>query len=302
MSIEVRTADGIAEVIIDFPPVNALPVQGWRDLAAAVTAAGAEPATRAVILAAEGRGFCAGVDIKEMQRTAGHDALLGASQGCFAAFAAVYECPVPVIAAVHGFCLGGGVGLAGNADIVIAAEDATFGLPEVDRGALGAATHLARLVPQPLMRAMVYTCRTVTARQLLAFGTVLEVVPREELRERRASASRRDRGQGPGRHPAGEAVAERHRPGRRQALLPVRAGLHLRAQPGRCRDRARQAFLDGMASRRGAASPGSEERGRRRRGRGGRLSARAAGAWAAGGSFPPGGERGVVPRASTDPR
>jgi len=181
VSIEVRSAGGIAEVVIDFPPVNALPVQGWRDLAAAVEAAGADPGARAVILAAEGRGFCAGVDVKEIQRE-GHAALLGANQGCFAAFAAVYDCPVPVIAAVHGFCLGGGVGLAGNADIVIAADDATFGLPEVDRGALGAATHLARLVPQPLMRAMVYTCRTVTARQLLAFGTVLDVVPREDLR------------------------------------------------------------------------------------------------------------------------
>ena len=186
MSVQVRSADGIAEVVIDFPPVNALPVQGWLDLAAAVAAAGADPATRALILAAEGRGFCAGVDIKEMQRArsrqGGHEALLGANNGCFAAFAAVYDCPVPVIAAVHGFCLGGGVGLAGSADIVIAAEDATFGLPEVDRGALGAATHLARLVPQPLMRAMVYTCRTITARQLLAFGTVLDVVPKRELR------------------------------------------------------------------------------------------------------------------------
>ena len=69
MSVEVRTADGIAEVVIDFPPVNALPVQGWYDLAAAVAAAGADKSTRAVILAAAGRGFCAGVDIKEMQRT-----------------------------------------------------------------------------------------------------------------------------------------------------------------------------------------------------------------------------------------
>ena len=177
-----QSADGIAEVVIDFPPVNALPVRGWHDLAAAVTAAGADPETRVVILSATGRGFCAGVDIKEMQRLAGHEGILGASQGCFAAFAAVYDCPVPVIAAVHGFCLGGGIGLAGNADVVIAAEDATFGLPEVDRGALGAATHLARLVPQQLMRAMVYTCRTVTARELLSFGSVLEVVPRGELR------------------------------------------------------------------------------------------------------------------------
>jgi len=178
----VQSADGIAEVVIDFPPVNALPVRGWHDLAAAVTAAGADPETRVVILSATGRGFCAGVDIKEMQRLSGHEGILGASQGCFDAFAAVYDCPVPVIAAVHGFCLGGGIGLAGNADVVIAAEDATFGLPEVDRGALGAATHLARLVPQQLMRAMVYTCRTVTARELLSFGSVLEVVPRGELR------------------------------------------------------------------------------------------------------------------------
>src|ERR1041385_1785481 len=127
MSVEVSVADGVAEVVIDFPPVNALPVRGWYDLAAAVTEAGADPATRVVVLAAEGRGFCAGVDIKEMQRTAGHDALVGANSGCAAAFAAVYDCPVPVIAAVHGFCLGGGVGLAGNADIVMRSEERRVG-------------------------------------------------------------------------------------------------------------------------------------------------------------------------------
>jgi len=182
MGIELRTSGGIAEVIINFPPVNALPVQGWFDLAGVVAAAGGDAAVRAVVIAAEGRGFCAGVDIKQMQQSPGHEALVGASRGCFAAFAAVYDCPVPVIAAVQGFCLGGGVGLAGNSDMVIAADDATFGLPEVDRGALGAATHLSRLVPQQLMRTMVYTCRTVTAQQLHGFGTVLDVVPTAGLR------------------------------------------------------------------------------------------------------------------------
>ncbi|MEU4831869.1 enoyl-CoA hydratase family protein [Streptosporangium sp. NPDC023615] len=172
----------VAEVVVDVPPVNALPVSGWFELAEAVREAGRDPATRVVVLRAEGRGFNAGVDVKEMQATAGHTALVGANRGCFAAFAAVYECEVPVIAAVHGFCLGGGVGLAGNADIVVASDDAYFGLPEVDRGALGAATHLARLVPQHLMRAMVYTCRTVTAAELRAFGSVLEVAPRDRLR------------------------------------------------------------------------------------------------------------------------
>ncbi|MEU7907126.1 enoyl-CoA hydratase family protein [Actinoplanes sp. NPDC049118] len=173
----------IAEVVIDFPPVNAVPAAGWLALADALNAAGADPDTRVVVLAALGRGFCAGVDIKEMQATAGHDALLAANRGCAAAFAAVYDCPVPVIAAVHGFCLGGGVGLIGNADLIVAADDATVGLPEVDRGALGAATHLARLVPHQLMRTMVYTCRTVSAQDLYRFGTVLEVVPAHLLRD-----------------------------------------------------------------------------------------------------------------------
>src|SRR6185312_16757828 len=114
---------GVAEIVMDNPPVNALPVAGWFALAAALDAAGADPAVRAVVLRAEGRGFNAGVDIKELQAATGFEALIGANRGCFAAFAAVYECAVPVIAAVNGYCLGGGVGLVGNADIVVAADD-----------------------------------------------------------------------------------------------------------------------------------------------------------------------------------
>jgi enoyl-CoA hydratase len=177
-----RHDNGVVEVVVDLPPVNALPVQGWFDLATAVTEAGADKATRAVVLRAEGRGFNAGVDIKEFQRDETFQSLVGANRGCFAAFAAVYECPVPVVTAVQGFCLGGGIGLAGNSDIVIASDDATFGLPEVDRGALGAATHLSRLVPLHKARAMVYTSATATAAELKEFGSVLHVVPKDELR------------------------------------------------------------------------------------------------------------------------
>ncbi len=173
---------GIAEVVIDHPPVNALDVAGWFQLAASVTDAGRIPDNRVVILRAEGRGFCAGVDIKEIQ-SRGDEALIGANRGCFAAFAAVYECEVPVIAAVQGFCLGGGIGIVGNSDIVVASDDATFGLPEVDRGALGAATHLSRLVPQHRMRSMVYTAKPATAAELHRYGSVLRLVPPEELVE-----------------------------------------------------------------------------------------------------------------------
>jgi len=176
-------ADGIAEVVMDHPPVNALTVAGWFELADALIALGRDPEARVVVLRAEGRGFNAGVDIKEMQATEGFNALLGANRGCAAAFAAVYDCPVPVVAAVNGYCLGGGIGLVGNADVIIAADDATFGLPEVDRGALGAATHLSRLVPQHKMRAMVYTSATATAQELHHFGSVLRVVPAAELRD-----------------------------------------------------------------------------------------------------------------------
>lgn len=146
---------GITEVIIDAPPVNALNVAGWFDLADQLLAAGRDPECRVVILRSEGRGFQAGVDIKEIQEK-GDEALVGCNRGCFAAFAAVYDCEVPVIASVGGYCLGGGIGLVGNADMIVASDDATFGLPEVDRGALGAA-------------------------ELALYGSIWKVTPRDEL-------------------------------------------------------------------------------------------------------------------------
>ncbi|HET9730864.1 MAG TPA: enoyl-CoA hydratase family protein [Acidimicrobiia bacterium] len=169
----------VAIITIDNPPVNALPVAGWFELADAIRSAGRD--ARVVILRAEGKGFQAGVDIKELAADGTNNALLGVNRGCYEAFAAVYDCEAPVIAAVQGYCVGGGVGLAGNADIVIASDDATFGLPEVDRGALGVATHLARFVPQHKLRAMFLMGTTITAHELLAFGTIERVVPREQL-------------------------------------------------------------------------------------------------------------------------
>ena len=180
VSSELRP-DGIRVVTMDHPPVNALTVQGWYDVAAALDEASKDLATHVVVLRAEGKGYNAGVDIKEMQHTTGFDALIGANKGCFAAFKAVYECAVPVIAAVNGFCVGGGVGLVGNADIVVASEDAYFGVPEVKQGALGAATHMARLVPQQMMRALYFTAATIPATELHRFGSVYRLAPREEL-------------------------------------------------------------------------------------------------------------------------
>jgi enoyl-CoA hydratase len=174
--------DHVAEIVIDNPPVNALPVQGWFDLAAAVRDAGRDPTVHAVVVAAEGKGFQAGVDIKELADDPTHRSLIEVNRGCWETFRAVYECEVPVIAAVHGYCLGGGIGIAGNADVLVASDDATFAIPEIDRGALGVATHMRRLVPEKKMRALYFTGGSVTAADLLAFGTCERVVPRAELR------------------------------------------------------------------------------------------------------------------------
>lgn len=172
----------IADLVLDFPPVNALPIQAWLDLAKLLREIGKQSDVRVVILSAEGRGFCAGPDMKELAG-GGPEALVDVNRACWEAFAAVYECEVPVIAAVQGHCVGGGIGLVGNADIIVAAQDAQFGLPEVDRGALGAATHLSRLVPAHRMRALFYTAENVSAQELKEYGSVLEVVPRDRLRE-----------------------------------------------------------------------------------------------------------------------
>ena len=132
-----------------------------------------------VLIRAEGRGFQAGVDVKEL--AADGTKIVEVNRGCYDTFAAIYDCPVPVISAVHGYCLGGGIGISGSSDLVLASEDATFGLPEIDRGALGAATHLMRLVGMQKTRAMLYTGETITAAEMYRLGAVLEVVPREKL-------------------------------------------------------------------------------------------------------------------------
>ena len=176
-------ADGVLEVVMDNPPVNALGINDTQEIAKIFESVRKNENIKVSILTSTGKGFCAGVDIKEIENLPKNEGILKINRSCWEAFASVYECAVPVIAAVNDFCLGSGVGLAGAADIVIAAEDSQFGLPEVDNGALGALTHLTRLVPQQRARQMLYTCETAGAEELLGYGSVLEVVPLSNLME-----------------------------------------------------------------------------------------------------------------------
>jgi enoyl-CoA hydratase len=174
-------ADGVASVVMDSPPVNALTIADTYRLAEIFSSYKHNDAVKVAILTAEGRGFNAGVDIKEMQKLEGHEGALRTGDACYEAFGAIYDCAVPVIAAVQDFCLGLGIGLVGNCDLVLAAEGVKFAMPEVDNGALGAATHTSRLVPEKVMRHMIYTCEPVTAEQLQTWGSVWQVVPAAEL-------------------------------------------------------------------------------------------------------------------------
>ncbi len=173
--------NGVAEVVLNRPPVNALNAAGWYGLAAEIAALGERPEVRVIVVRAEGRGFCAGVDIKEL--AANDKLILDVNAGNYATFKAVHLNKVPVIAAVQGFVLGGGIGICGAADIVIAADDATFGLPEVDRGAMGGAAHLQRMFGVQKTRYLFFTGDMIGAPEALRLGAIERVVPREQLRD-----------------------------------------------------------------------------------------------------------------------
>src|SRR5204863_9526310 len=151
---ETVTSEGIAELVMDNPKVNALNIGDTYRLAELFDSYKRNLDVRVAILTATGKGFCAGVDIREMQNLPGNEGILGANDSCWELFRAIYECAVPVIAAVNDFCLGTGIGIAGNADLIVAADTAVFVLREIDTGALVAGAHLTRMAPEQRARRM----------------------------------------------------------------------------------------------------------------------------------------------------
>ncbi|WP_342244970.1 enoyl-CoA hydratase family protein [Pseudomonas sp. OTU5201] len=172
--------NGIAEMVFDHPPVNAFDSKGWAAIAAELEHLGESPEVRVIVIRAEGRGFCAGVDIKEL--AADGNLIVAVNKGNYDSFKAVHRNPKPVVIAVHGFVLGGGIGLCGAADILVASDCARFGVPEVDRGAMGGGAHLQRLFPVQKVRHMYFTGDMIDAAEAYRLGAVERVVPRAELR------------------------------------------------------------------------------------------------------------------------
>ena len=170
---------GIAQLVFNKPPVNAFNSAEWASIAAEINALGERDDVTVIIVRAEGKGFCAGVDIKELG--ADPNMIVPVNKGNFDTFEAIHRNPKPVIVALHGFVLGGGIGIAGAADIIVASECASFGVPEVDRGAMGGGAHLQRMFPVQKVRYMYFTGEFIDAHEAYRLGAVERVVPKEQL-------------------------------------------------------------------------------------------------------------------------
>ena len=172
---------GVAELVIDKPPVNALSSTDCVALSQEIERLGNQPEVRVIIISGNGRGFCAGADIKEM--AAHPDRIVALNAGNYDIFRAVHRNKVPVIAAVHGFVLGTGIGICGAADVVVASECASFGLPEVDRGAMGGAAHLSRMFGTQKVRYLFFTGDMVSAAEAYRLNAIERVVSKDQLRD-----------------------------------------------------------------------------------------------------------------------
>ncbi len=184
-TVLVEVAEGVARVTLNRPEVrNALNESVLRELDAALRRLEDDPAVRAIILRGAGdRAFCAGADLKGV----GDRGTTLQARESFSGLARILEylagMRTPVIAQVHGYALAGGCGLAAGCDIVVAADDAVFGLPEIKVGLL------PLIVMAPILRAvgrkrgllMILSGEPVSAREAYEMGLVSRIVPRAEL-------------------------------------------------------------------------------------------------------------------------
>ena len=181
--VRLEVEAGVGTIRLDRPKMNALNVQVQEEIRAAAAEATDRDDVRAVVLYGGERVFAAGADIKEMADMSYGD-MVKRSGALQSAFTAVARIPKPVVAAVTGYALGGGCELALCADVRIAADNATFGQPEIQLGIIpgaGGTQRLTRLVGPSRAKELVFTGRFVKAEEALAIGLVDKVVPADQV-------------------------------------------------------------------------------------------------------------------------
>lgn len=182
VSMQVR--DGVAEVVLDRPPVNAITANMYLALTEAFEHLSTRTDVRVVILRSDvDRGFSAGADIREHLEAPTPDEPADEYRQRLArtCYEAILDCVVPTIAVVHGFVLGAGTVLGACCDIRIGAQDARIGLPEIDAGRCGGGRHLMRLIPQGAVRLLYFTGEPMDADEAHRLGYLQAVHPREHV-------------------------------------------------------------------------------------------------------------------------
>jgi enoyl-CoA hydratase len=166
---------------IDNPPVNVMNTALYLRMQELFEGIAGDGKVRCIVLTGAGaRAFVAGSDVKDFAVLTPGTALARA-RIIRNAFTAIRECVVPVIGAINGPALGAGMAIAAACDVVLAAENAVFGLPEINVGVLGGAQHLSRVVPPKRMRWMALSGKRLSAQELTAAGGVERVVPADRL-------------------------------------------------------------------------------------------------------------------------
>lgn len=174
-------ADGVRLVRLNRPPLNPLSAALLAEIARVAGELGADPVVKAVVVAGSDRALAAGADIEELGRS---DDARRIAAGFRAAFDTLAAIPRPVIAAIRGFALGGGLELALACDLRVAADSARLGQPEILLGIIpgaGGTQRLARLIGPARAKELVWSGRQVRADEARAIGLVDRVVPAEEV-------------------------------------------------------------------------------------------------------------------------
>ena len=180
--LEVTISGHVATLTMNAPPVNALTRVLNDELTLALDRVSELDAVRAVVLTGKGKVFCAGADLKgRAEAIKGPGDLLAHSRRTRECFHAIRECAKPVIVAINGAALGSGLAMAASADILIASEKASIGLPEVDVGLLGGCRHAMRLFSHSRLRRMALTGYRVDGPELYRLGIVEACTPPADL-------------------------------------------------------------------------------------------------------------------------
>ena len=181
--VNLETDGGIGTIRLNRPPVNALNDQMTAEIAEAARAAAGSDEVRAVIIYGGEKAFAGGADIKVMAE-ASYDEMALRSGRLHGAMSLVAALPKPVVAAITGYALGGGLELALAADFRVAGEAARLGQPEIGLGIIpgaGGTQRLSRLVGPARAKDLIFTGRAVKAAEAHAIGLVDQVVPDAEV-------------------------------------------------------------------------------------------------------------------------